>query len=162
MTAGLDLAAAIIGIMAFFGHLLNKFKKLITMSRACLKMLVDSSRFQEHLRFLADTHRARLISHHGPQSQQAQMLDRCIAACEGAFEQLHSRLRRIENSRWKLGRAFIEQGSVDRLNMAMQNSNTQLATIMTMTTSVSRSFSKQWMIADFSLQVPGMTSESNS
>jgi hypothetical protein len=60
----LDLAAAVVGLMAFFGRLIHKLHLIVKASSAALKVLLELSDFHTHIQFLATSNRLKLVSLH--------------------------------------------------------------------------------------------------
>jgi hypothetical protein len=138
MTTGIDLIAAVVGITAFFTHILNKLRKLIHMSQSVLKMLFDSSDFHKHFQYLATNHRVKLVARHGSGSQEVNFLDKCTATCKDTYERLQMRLQKVQDSRFKVYRAYREKDDIDVLARLMQKSNSDLAMVVSMTRYVGR------------------------
>jgi hypothetical protein len=129
---GLDFAAVVIGLIAFFTHVLNRFKKVIQISRDVLKTLMDQNDFYNNIKFLAEHHRTKLAQRHGAGSRHVTILDGCIRSCKNTFGDLEENLWKIQSSHLPPPRAYLEKDAVKRCVTAINSSVSELNTIMSM------------------------------
>jgi hypothetical protein len=120
MTIGIDLVAAVVGLIAIFAHLFNKVRRLVKLSRRILELQLEHLGFQRKIAELARAARQNLPAH------RREMLDDCIRMCQENYSVMEAILLKIQASRFKHGRALLESSHMRQLQKASEASTERL------------------------------------